>query len=71
MNTSFDKLIAALKIANSNGSCETVIKESAKQIVKNQNFLPFHESNLISIIEAANSPEQMFLGIVEYIQVNS
>ncbi len=71
MNTPFDKLIAALKIAQSNGSSETAEKETAKQIIKNQNFPPFHESNLISIIERANSREQMALEIIEYIQANS
>ncbi|MCH5161912.1 MAG: hypothetical protein J1G38_00290 [Clostridiales bacterium] len=71
MNTLFDKIIAALKIAESNGSNETVIKELAKQGVKNQNFPIFHENNLIAIIEEANNLEQLILGITGYIQANS
>ena len=71
MNTPFDILVGAFKIVASDGSSETITKECAKQIIKNQNFAPYHENNLITIIETANCPDQMVLGLMEYMQVIS
>ena len=71
MNTFFDRLLAALTVLNPRTTDEKRVKETAKQIIKNQNLSPYHENNLIAIIEKAQSPEQMTAEIIEYVKINN
>ena len=71
MNTLFDKLLSALKIASPYSTPEDKQKELTKQLIKNQNFPPFHENNLIAIIDNAQSSEQMVKALIAYIEANN
>lgn len=71
MNTLFDKLLSALKIASPYNTPEVKQKELTKQLIKNQNFPPLHENNLLTIIDNAQTPERMVTDIITYIESNN
>ena len=70
MNTNFDKLMAALKIAR-HPTCETIEKELMKNMIREANLDPIHEKALELIVDSAKNEEQMFKGINNYIKANN
>lgn len=66
MNTPVDKLLAALKIVSPYSTLEEKTKEFAKQYIKNHNYPPVHENNLIAIIKDAKKPDEMLTKLLEY-----
>ncbi len=70
MNTIIDKMIAASKITNPNAPIEEKAKELMKQYVKNYNLAPYHENNLIAIIENAKEADKMLAEMQAYLDAN-
>ena len=68
MNTPIEKLSSILKIANPYNSIEEKAKEVTKQYIKSHNYAPFHENNLIAIVENAQDADKMLAELLEYTQ---
>ncbi len=66
MNTPIEKLLSVLKIANPYSSIEEKAKEVTKQYIKSHNYVPFHENNLIAIVENAQEADKMLMELLEY-----
>ena len=71
MNTPFDKLSSALEIASPYSTLEEKAKELTKQYIKNHNYPPVHENNLIAIVKNAKEPDKMLTKLLEYTKVFS